>query len=149
MAIRKTPIIVGVGDFKNRSQKVEDATEPVDLMLEAIQLAFADSNIQDPSKLRSNTDSIEVVLPWTWPYPDLAGLLAQKLGVTAIHKFVSRHGGNQPAKLLDRAARRISFGKSKVVVITGGEALASCMFLLVQFIRIVANSGSEGLCCCE
>lgn len=44
------------------------------------------------------------------------------------YKVLSEHGGNMPAKLLDEAARRISFGEAKVVVVTGGEALASCEF---------------------
>jgi 3-oxoacyl-[acyl-carrier-protein] synthase III len=122
----KTPVIIGVGDYKNRSQKVEEALEPAELMLRAIDLALKDSTLSDPTKLQSKVDSIDVVLTWTWPYPDLAGLLAEKLGVTAQHKFVSPHGGNQPAKLLDEAARRIARGENKVAIVTGGEALASC-----------------------
>ncbi|KIW07438.1 uncharacterized protein PV09_02278 [Verruconis gallopava] len=119
------PVIIGVGDFKNRSQKVEDAFEPAELMLRAIEIALKDSKASDLSRLQSQIDSIDVVLPWTWPYPDLAGLLAGRLGVQAQHKFVSPHGGNQPAKLLDEAARRVAKGHVKIAVITGGEALAS------------------------
>jgi hypothetical protein len=122
----KTPVIIGVGDYKNRSQKVEEALDPAELMLRAIDLALKDSTLSDPTKLQSKVDSIDVVLTWTWPYPDLVGLLAEKLGVTAQHKFVSPHGGNQPAKLLDEAARRIARGENKVAIVTGGEALASC-----------------------
>jgi len=44
-------------------------------------------------------------------------------------KTLSPHGGNQPAKLFDDAARRVSKGECKVAVITGGEALASRTFL--------------------
>lgn len=119
------PVIIGVVDFKNRSQKVEDALEPAELMLKAIAIAVEDAQLSDPNRLQSQIDSIDVVLTWTWPYPDLAGLLAEKLGVKVRHKFVSSHGGNQPGKLLDDAARRIAQGKVKVAVITGGEALAS------------------------
>ena len=131
----KVPVIIGVGDYKNRSQKVEDAFEPAELMLRAIDLALKDSNASDSSKLKSKIDSVDVVLTWTWPYPDLSGLLGQKLGVKLSHSFVSPHGGNQPAKLLDEAARRIARGKTGVAVVTGGEALASCMLIWHKLLR--------------
>ncbi|KAF2498353.1 hypothetical protein BU16DRAFT_481187 [Lophium mytilinum] len=122
-----TPVVIGVGDFKNRSQKVEDAIEPAKLMLEAIRRAIKDTNLSSTasSTLQSSIDSIAVVETWTWPYPDLAGLIAKDLGVSPRYKQVSPHGGNQPAKIFDEAARRISVGEAKVAVVTGGEALAS------------------------
>ncbi|OCL03137.1 hypothetical protein AOQ84DRAFT_326442 [Glonium stellatum] len=124
---RRTPIVVGVGDVKNRSQKLEDAIEPMQLMLQAIQQAIRDTNASPSAaaELRSKIDSIDVVATWTWPYPDLPGLLSKRLNVEPNHKHYSPHGGNQPAKLFDEAARRISLGKSKVAIVTGGEALAS------------------------
>ncbi|OCK74214.1 hypothetical protein K432DRAFT_311184 [Lepidopterella palustris CBS 459.81] len=124
---RATPIVVGVGDIKNRSQKLEDALEPMQLMLQAIQRAIKDTTLSDTTaaKLQSEIDSIDVVATWTWPYPDLPGLLSENLGAKPRHKYYSPHGGNQPAKLFDEAARRISLGQNKVAVVTGGEALAS------------------------
>jgi len=124
---RYTPIVIGVGDFKNRSQKVDDAIEPLQMMYQAILLAILDSHVSTnhARALRSSIDSIDIVAQWTWPYADLPSLLSQKLGVEPRHKFYSDHGGNKPGKLFDEAARRISFGESKVAVVTGGEALAS------------------------
>ncbi|KAJ5112763.1 hypothetical protein N7532_000808 [Penicillium argentinense] len=123
-----TPVIIGVADIKNRSTKAEDAKEPASLMLEAIAAAIKDasSSSQTEQKLRASIDSLDVVKTWTWPYADLPGLLGQKLGVDLKHKSYSEHGGNQPAKLLDSAARRIATGESQVAVLTGAEALASC-----------------------
>jgi hypothetical protein len=125
---RQTPIIIGVGDIINRSLQVEDAREPLDLIIDAIQKALTDSKLTGKALelLQSSIDSIDVVSTWTWPYPDLPGLIAERLKVNVQHKELSPHGGNQPAKLLDEVARRVSQGKSKVAVITGGEALASC-----------------------
>lgn len=119
------PVIIGVGDVKNRD--VNNAKEPATLMLEAIEIALKDASPQSSSDLKSSIDSIDVVKTWTWPYPDLPGLLAERLGVqTSIKwKHYSEHGGNQPGKLFDEAAKRIAKGESKVAVITGGEALAS------------------------
>lgn len=124
-----TPVVIGVGDFKNRSKKVEDAIEPLKMILRAIDLAIRDTGLKvsEQRRLRSNIDSIDVVRSWTWPYPDLPGLLAEKLHVdsTIKHKAYSHQGGNAPGKHFDEATRRIAQGKCKVAVVTGGEALAS------------------------
>ena len=127
---RPIPVVVGVGDIKNRSQRVEDAIEPMQLMLKAILSAIKDTNLHPSTaeELQSKIDSVSVVATWTWNYPDLPGLLAEKLGVEPKHKVLSHHGGDSPAKFFDEAARRISFGESKVAVVTGGEALASRMY---------------------
>jgi acetyl-CoA acetyltransferase len=119
------PIIIGVADIKNASLSSSDAHEPAELMLRAINAALADTgtNIQ---LVKSNVDSIDCVATWTWPYVDLPGLLASKLGVNPKHKYIpDSHGGNQPAKLIDEAARRIAKGEARVAIVTGGEALAS------------------------
>lgn len=120
-----TPVIIGVGDVVNRSLKVEDAKEPATLIFEAIQNALKDSSTDAQQKLKSSIDSLSIVSSWTWPYPDLTGLLASKLGVQPSHKEYTEHGGNQPGRAFDEAARRVAQGKSKVAVIAGGEALAS------------------------
>ncbi|KAK6345700.1 hypothetical protein TWF718_007609 [Orbilia javanica] len=119
------PIIIGVADVINRSPRIEDAKEPADLMHQAILDAIKDTGSPKSELLRSEIDSIDAVNTWTWPYPDLPGLLAEKLGVNPTHKHISAHGGNQPGLLFDEAARRISKGQTKVAVLTGGEALAS------------------------
>ena len=121
------PVVIGVGDVKNRSLQIEDAIEPMQLMLQA-SLRAIDDAASTPSarkELRSDIDSIDVVATWTWPYTDLPGILAEKLSILPKHKLYSEHGGNQPVKLFDEAARRISRGESKVALVTGGEALAS------------------------
>lgn len=121
------PVIIGVGDIVNRSSKVGDAREPLDLMVQAIREAISDTGL-DSSKadtLRSSIDSVNVVLSWTWPYPDLVGSICQRIGVDAEHRHLTPHGGNQSGKIFDETARRISQRKTKVAVLTGGEALAS------------------------
>lgn len=124
---RYTPVIIGVGDIRNASTEVEDAREPADLMLDAIQQALQETGLDSKMDLRSQIDSIDVVRTWTWAYGDLPGLLATKLNLASPlkHKLYSVNGGNQPAKILDEAARRISRGENKLAVVTGGEGLAS------------------------
>lgn len=123
----KTPVIIGVGDIRNRSQKVSDATEPMQLMLQATIHALEDATSTESivQELKSSIDSVSVVATWTWPYADLPSLLSEKLGIQPGHKIYSEHGGNEPMKLVDEAARKIGRGECKVAVVTGGEALAS------------------------
>jgi hypothetical protein len=127
MARRFTPVVIGVGDIKNPSTKIEDAIEPMQLMLQASQLAIKDTDLSPSAarELQSKIDSVSVVNTWTWLYSDLPGLISEKLGVTPSYKILSHHGGDSPAKFVDEAARRISLGESKVALVTGGEALAS------------------------
>ncbi|KAF2084822.1 hypothetical protein K490DRAFT_75612 [Saccharata proteae CBS 121410] len=123
---KATPIIIGVGDIKNRSQKVEDAIEPLHLMLRAIEQALNDTDASSKHDLQSQIDSIDVVRTWTWPYPDIAASIAEHIGAEKVGRvFCSDHGGDKPAKLVDEAARRISKRECEIAVVTGGEALAS------------------------
>ncbi|KAH9873777.1 hypothetical protein IAQ61_004404 [Plenodomus lingam] len=127
---REIPIIIGVGDIKNRSTALADAKEPAILMLESIHAALQDAfppSSSSVAELQAAIDSLDVVRTWTWPYPDLPGLLAEKLEVGAKvgWKRYSEHGGDKPGKLVDEAAKRVARGECRVAVVTGGEALAS------------------------
>lgn len=150
---RYTPVIVGVGDIKNKSLKIEDAIEPLQLMLKAIILALKDTGLSPSAtkELQLRIDSVSVVNTWTWNYHDLPGLIAKHLGVKPSYKVLSHHGGDSPAKLLDEAARRISLGEAKVAVVTGGEALASRKYQFVMQLKGALKLtwlNSWGLCCC-
>lgn len=118
------PIIIGVGDYVNRSRKAQDGKEPLDLILSALAEAIEDSG-STRGDILQQLDSISAVRTWTWPYPDLPDLIGQRLEVKPRHTLYGEHGGNTPALLLDEAARRVSTGESKLGIVVGGEALAS------------------------
>ena len=126
--LRSIPVIIGVGDVRDTFTGPEGAEEPLYLMLQAVHAAARDTKLPPyaSENLVGEVDSIDVVRTWTWPYDDLASDLAREMGAKPSHKVTTaRHGGDQPAKLIDEAARRISFGQSKIALVTGGEALAS------------------------
>lgn len=129
-----TPVIIGVADVKNKTLPHK---EPATLMLEAIYEAIDDTGI-GRDLIKTYIDSIDVVRTWTWPYADLPGLLANRLGLEARPpwtRYTETHGGNQPAKLVDEAAGRIARGETGVAIVTGGEALASRELALVSSIH--------------
>ena len=127
------PVVIGVGDIINRSHHVDDAVEPMHLMQQAIVGAVSDTllPLHRARDLQASIDSIDVVASWTWPYHDLPGLLSQELRINPKRRYYSKHGGHQPLKLVDQAARRIAQGTSSVAIIVGGESLASCKYLQI------------------
>ncbi|KAM3065366.1 hypothetical protein ACMFMG_011510 [Clarireedia jacksonii] len=83
-------------------------------------------------KLSENVDSVSVVLNWTWPYRNICNELMKGVGLGSggksgkgVYMEETEHGGNQPAKLVDEACRRVGRGECRVAVVVGGEALAS------------------------
>lgn len=128
----------------NRSLEVEDAIEPLGLMVQSLLKSFLDTGISDDGEklalLKKSVDDVRVVRNWTWPYADvcqrvLDGILGEEnrgdgnVG-KVVYKEESEHGGNSPVKMLDEACQRVGRGESKVAVVVGGEALGSCEFFL-------------------
>jgi acetyl-CoA acetyltransferase len=127
------PIVVGIGDINDRAAKGrDDAAEPLTLMLRAIGAAIQDTTLapEAAQRLQAAIESVAVIANWTWPYPNTPELVAQRLGLSGpVHTHESHHGGDSPGALFDEAARRVAYKKSKVAIVTGGEALASCLSL--------------------
>ncbi|CAI6081828.1 unnamed protein product [Clonostachys chloroleuca] len=121
---RTTPIIVGVGEVKNKSFHLNDAIEPAELMASAIRKSFKDTGANE-KHVRAAIDGLLIVPPWTWPYVDLPGVISKKVGFLPSHSQMGVHGGHQPNEWCDEAARQVATGEIKAVIITGGEALAS------------------------
>lgn len=123
MVSPNTPILIGVGEVREKKIDVEHSTEPSGMMLAAIRQAAADAGLSAADL--ETADSLSVVPPWTLTYEDLPGLLAQQLNVKPSFSTLGEHGGEQCAMLTDEAARRIASGESKLAIVTGGESLAS------------------------
>jgi acetyl-CoA C-acetyltransferase len=117
------PVIIGVGQLRNRSAEEHDAREPAQLIAEAVELAFEDTGAG--SAIRGKVDALDVVNVASWPYADLPGLLSEGLGIVPAHCVHSGVGGNQPPRLVDLACRRIVTGESRVALVCGGESFYS------------------------
>ncbi len=119
----RQPVIIGVGQLRNRSAEERDAREPADLIAEAVELALADAGAS--SAIRGKVDALDVVNVVSWPYADLPGLLSEWLGIAPAYRVHSGVGGNQPPRLVDLASRRIVTGESHVALVCGGESYYS------------------------
>jgi len=126
-AAPKIPVLIGVGQVKHQVNVLENAIEPLHLILDAVQHAIGDTGLPQDTQdlLKSRVDSISVVPTWTWPYENLPDLLAQKMNVRPQYLETNEHGGHNPGFLLHKAAARIAEGAADIAVVCGGEALAS------------------------
>ena len=114
----RTPVLIGTGQVVQRAEGLDDARDPVALMVEAIELASADAGI---SVGAGNPDAIRVVNLLSWKYGNPAELIASDLGVSPRETGYSAMGGNTPQTLVNSASRQIQAGDLDFVILTGGE----------------------------
>ncbi len=116
------PVIVGVGQYVNRSQELDDAREPLEMMALVARAAEADAGVEG---LLARLDSLQVVNIIGWPYPDAPGLLAQRLGARPAQMVYTGVGGETPQRLINETAQAIAEGRTKIALLAGAEAIAS------------------------
>jgi acetyl-CoA C-acetyltransferase len=116
------PVIVGVGQLTNRSERVEDAIEPAEMMARAARTAEADAGT---AGLLQRVDSVQVVGIISWQYGDAPGLLAERIGASPAHKLYSSVGGETPQRLVNETAQAIVEGRTRMALIAGVEVMNS------------------------
>ncbi len=112
-----TPIIVGAAQVLNRAQSVDDAVEPLQMMLEAVQRAEADTGAGD---LLRHVQSVRVIRGM-WPYANPARHIAERIGAPRAQTVGTLFGGNQNQVVVNRSAESILSGELDLVLITGAE----------------------------
>ncbi len=118
----RTPVIVGVAQTLRRPPPSE-ATEPVDMMADALRRAAADSGAGGAGAgLLAQADSIQVPKVVSWRYRDPAALIAGQLGISPAETVYCTDGGNTPQRLVNDAAEAVLSGRQDVVLIAGAEA---------------------------
>ena len=111
-------MLVGVGQYVQRAEGIDDALEPVAMMAEAIRLAAADAGLGSVPQ----PDALRVVSLLSWRYGDPGRFVAEDLGLAPREVGLSAMGGNTPQTLVNSAARQIAGGEIDLVILTGGEA---------------------------
>src|SRR5438105_3874140 len=116
----RTPVIGGVAQTLRRPEP-QEATEPLDQMVEALELAAADSG--SGRTLLERADSVRVVAVLSWRYTDPGALVAGRLGIQARQTVVTTTGGNSPQMLVNDTAAAIQRGEVDVALLAGAEAM--------------------------
>ena len=113
----RTPVIVGSGQVTQRVPAIEDAREPIELMVEAAERAAEDAGA--PELLR-RADSIRVP-QGLWKYENPARYLGERFGAERPETATSAIAGTSVQGMLNDAAAAILAGERDVVLIVGGE----------------------------
>ena len=113
----RTPVIVGVGQLLNRIESLEDAIEPLEMMMRAVRRAEGDTGT---GGFLDQAQSVRVVRGM-WGYENPAKVLAERLGAVAAQTVGTLVGGNQNQALMNQTAAEILAGKFDLVLITGAE----------------------------
>jgi len=115
---RSVPVIAAVGQYVDRPERLDEAREPVDLMVEALKACEADAGMG----LLDRVGLLSLIGLVSWPYSDPVQLLAHKLGIAPAQAVNASMGGETPIRLVHEAARRIALGEDLVAAVVGGEA---------------------------
>ena len=113
----RTPVIVGVGQFLNRIASLDDAIEPLEMMMRAVYRAETDSGT---GGLLGQVQSVRVVRGM-WRYENPAAVIAERIGASGAQTVGTLIGGNQNQALMNHTAAEILAGKFDMVLITGAE----------------------------
>jgi len=114
----RLPVIIGIGEYLERPEKISEGLEPLEMMEKALNIANKDCG----GTALNQIDSLDVVMPMSWRYSDLAGELCTKLGLSPERAVLGLSGGQTPLKYIHEAAKEIAEGHSTVAAIVGGEA---------------------------
>ncbi|MBY8984711.1 MAG: hypothetical protein KGD65_06580, partial [Candidatus Lokiarchaeota archaeon] len=121
MANKHTPIIIGAAQFTQR----KDTPHPLDslgLMVKTGKKAIEDTQAKN---IVDFIDAIYMVNISSWSYEDAPGELGKRLNITPKEKVYLPDGGQSPQMLVNRAAKAITSGEHRAILITGGEAAYS------------------------
>ena len=113
----RTPVLVGAGQFVQRAEGIDDALDPVAMMVEAVRRAATDAGLSAVPQ----PDAIRVVSLLSWRYGNPAKFVAEDLGLSPRQLGLSAMGGNTPQTLVNSASREIAAGKADLIILTGGE----------------------------
>lgn len=114
----RRPVIVGVGEVKDRPTDPALGLDPLAMMATAAHRAEGDAGVA----LLARVDSVDVIHQISWRYNDTARQLCERLKIEPARAHYHVAGGESPLRAVHDAALRIAQGGSRVALICGGEA---------------------------
>lgn len=115
----RLPVVVGVGQLVNRTDRGATPLEPVALMTEAAALAETDSGV---SGLLKRVDLVAAIPTVTWRYRDPGAIVASAHGAPEARTWYANVGGNLPQLMVNRIASQISAGDLDMALLVGAES---------------------------
>jgi acetyl-CoA C-acetyltransferase len=119
----RTPVIVGGGQWSNRTDRGEPPVEPADLAAEALRRAGRSAGMS--AAALAEADAVWIVQLFSWRYANPAAVVAERLGAAPRDLALTPIGGEQPQVLVSQACVDIAAGHRDLVLIAGAEAWRS------------------------
>lgn len=116
--LNRAAVIIGIGELTEKLADPQLGREPQELMHDAVKKAELDAGVA----ICESIDRLDVVMPMSWRYSDLASQLSEALGAAPAHAELGPSGGESPLRYMHRSAQAIARGEAEIAVITGGEA---------------------------
>ncbi len=113
----RTPVIIGIGFHRERTDDPRESSEPYQLMVQAVRAAARDAGSE---ALLARLESISVP-QGMWQYRNPGKLVADALGFPSAQSVIADLGVLQ-LTLLSDLCRAIAAGELEMGVVTGGEA---------------------------
>ena len=123
----RTPVIVGVGQVNGG----HGATEPIDLVVTAVEHAIADAGAPIP------LDLVALTKIGTQRYRNAPALVGARLGQPDVRTLQANHGGQTSQVILCHLAAEIAQGRIDAAVLAGGE-----LGTAIRSGRLVADLGT-------
>lgn len=117
----RRPVIVGVGEIRDRPALLEDSLDPVGLMAEAARRAEVDAGV----RCLDRVESLDVMHQFSWRYDRTADAVCARLGIAPQRAVYQHAGGQEPLKAVHEAGLAIARGEISVALVVGGEAAYS------------------------
>ena len=111
------PVLVGISQLEQRVGDLSQASEPVDLMIDAVRTAAEDAGCP---ALLAEAGSVRVIRGF-WRYENPAGAVCEAIGNYRAETGMTPYGGNYVQTVLNRSALDIQAGKHEAIVMTGAE----------------------------
>jgi acetyl-CoA C-acetyltransferase len=121
MDSKNNPVIIGAAQFTQR-KKTPQPLDSLSLMVKTGQKAIEDTHVKN---ITDFIDAVYMVNIDSWSYEDAPGELGIRLSITPKEKVYFPNGGQSPQMLVNRAAKAITSGEHRAILITGGEAAYS------------------------
>ena len=121
MAFLHVPVIVGAGQVTRRQVTPVETGSPVELMAQSVRVAAEDAGLTDQALAKAD------LLVTTSLFSDdgivnVAGCVADRIGLPDARCRVSGFGGTVPHSMLHHAMEQIAQGRAELAVLTGAEA---------------------------
>ncbi|MFW9865767.1 MAG: hypothetical protein ACFFEN_06660 [Candidatus Thorarchaeota archaeon] len=118
---KNNPVIIGAAQFTQRRNTIRPL-DSLSLMVKTGQMAIGDTQVKN---ITDYIDAIYMVNISSWSYEDAPDELGKRLNITPKEKIYLPDGGQSPQMLANRAAKAVTSGEHRCVLITGGEAAYS------------------------